>query len=139
MEEQNMKQKNAVISGIIVVVLLIGFIGGIIGLSMWGIPKYRIYRQDLRGQATLREAQWTKKITIETAKAKKESAIELAAAEVERARGVAKANKIIGDSLVDNEGYLRYLWIDGLNDNPNRIIYVPTEGNLPILEAGKRD
>ncbi len=46
-----------------------------------------------------------------------ESAKHLADAEVIRAEGVAKANKIIGDSLKDNEGYLRYLWIQGLQTN----------------------
>jgi len=52
---------------------------------------------------------------------------------------VAKANKIIGDSLKDNESYLRYLWINGLSEKDNNtVIYVPTEANLPILEAGKR-
>ena len=114
------------------------FLAGIIALGMWGGPKYKIYKQNLHGQADLREAEWTKKIAVETAKATRESAKYRAEAEVERAKGVAKANKIIGDSLKDNEGYLQYLWIDGLNDNPNRIIYVPTEGNIPIMEAGKR-
>ena len=62
----------------------------------------------------------------------------LADAEIARAVGVAKANKIIGDSLKDNEQYLRYLWIDSLQQTQNQIIYVPTEAGLPILEAGKR-
>ena len=71
--------------------------------------------------------------------AKKESAQLLADAEVTRAEGVAKANKIIGDSLKGNESYLRYLWINGLSEKDNNtVIYVPTEANLPILEAGKR-
>jgi hypothetical protein len=60
-----------------------------------------------------------------------------AEAEVERARGVAQANKIIGDSLKDNEGYLRYLWIDSLAHTQDKVIYVPTEAGLPVLEAGR--
>jgi regulator of protease activity HflC (stomatin/prohibitin superfamily) len=130
--------KNETIAGIIIVGVIIGAIVGVIALGMWGLPKYKIYKQNLHGQAQLREAEWTKKISIEGAKAKKESAVFQAEAEAIRAKGVAKANKIIGDSLKDNEGYLRYLWIDGLNETTNRVIYVPTEGNLPILEAGKR-
>jgi hypothetical protein len=51
---------------------------------------------------------------------------------------VAQANKIIGDSLKDNEAYLRYLWIQNLENSKDRtIVYVPTEANLPILEAGR--
>jgi hypothetical protein len=48
---------------------------------------------------------------------------------------VAKANKIIGDSLTGNEGYLRYLWIQGLQTNNMQVVYVPTEANLPIMES----
>ena len=124
--------------GLILTVLGLAFVIGLIGVCMWGFPKYRIYKQNLRGQAELREAEWTKKINVESAKAKKDSATLLAEAEVERAKGVAEANKIIGDSLKGNEGYLQYLWIDGLSETQNRIIYVPTEGNIPIMEAGRQ-
>lgn len=56
-----------------------------------------------------------------------------------RAEGVAKANKIIGDSLKGNEAYLRYLWIDKLEGSKQQVIYVSTETGLPLLEAGKRE
>jgi hypothetical protein len=55
-----------------------------------------------------------------------------------KAEGVAKANKIIGDSLKGNESYLRYLWIEKMTETGKEVIYVPTEAGLPILEAGKR-
>ena len=48
---------------------------------------------------------------------------------------VEKANEIIGNSLKDNDAYLRYLWIKGLHDGSSEVIYIPTEANLPILEA----
>ena len=67
----------------------------------------------------------------------KRKAVE-AQGEVIRADGVAKANKIIGQSLKNNEDYLRYLWIHSMGDTKNQVIYVPTETGLPILEAGKR-
>ena len=117
----------------VIIVIIVSVI--IIGLALWGAPKYRIYKLDLNGQAMLREAEWTKKIAIEEARAEKESATELAAAEVERAKGVAQANEIIGDSLKGNSEYLRYLWIEGLKDENNETIYIPTEAGLPILEA----
>lgn len=68
------------------------------------------------------------------------AASKLADAEIARARGVAEANKIIGDSLKGNDAYLKYLWITdvaGTNNKP-AVIYVPTEANMPILEAGRR-
>jgi len=52
--------------------------------------------------------------------------------------GVAAANKIIGDSLHNNEDYLRYLFVNGLEHTSNQVIYVPTEANLPILEASRK-
>lgn len=110
----------------------------IMPLVLWGYPKYEVWREGLRGQAELKRAEQNRQIAVEEAKAKKESAQALADAEIIRAQGVAQANKIIGDSLRDNEAYLRYLWIDSLNNNQQNVIYVPTEAGLPILEAGKR-
>jgi len=102
------------------------------------IAKYHIWSQSQKGQAELSKAEFTKKIAVREAEAKMESAKMLAKAEVERAKGVAEANKIIGESLKNNESYLRYLWVEGLQHTQNQIVYVPTEGALPILEAGKR-
>ena len=118
----------------VLVLVIIGLVVGV--LYVW--PKYRIYRQDLAGQANLRQQEWEKKIRIEEARAEKESATLLAEAEVERAKGVAQANAIIADGLKDREEYLRYLWINQLTMNPQQVIYVPTEAGLPILEAGRR-
>lgn len=106
-----------------------------LGVILYGYPKYNVWRKELSGKADLKEAEWSRQIAIEEAKARKESATLDAEAEVERAKGVAEANKIIGDSLKGNDAYLRYLWIQGLNDGNTETIYVPTEANLPILEA----
>lgn len=116
---------------------LIGLLITLIAINMAVTPRYRIYKQDLAGQANLRQQEWEKKIAVEEARAILESSTLRAEAEVERAKGVAQANAIIADSLKGNEAYLRYLWIDKLSDNQN-VIYVPTEAGLPILEAGKR-
>jgi regulator of protease activity HflC (stomatin/prohibitin superfamily) len=102
-------------------------------------PPYYTWQQEQEGKAELAKADYSKQVMVQEAKAKKESATYLAEAEVERAKGVAMANKIIGDSLRDNESYLRWLYIEGLKErNGIETIYVPTEAGLPILEAGKR-
>ena len=98
-------------------------------------PQYRVWQRELAGKAELAEANWNRQIAVQEAQAKMDSAVHLAKAEVERAKGVAEANTIIGESLKGNESYLRYLWIQGLQDGSSEIIYVPTEANLPILEA----
>lgn len=117
-----------------VTILGIGFIGGLI----WGIPQYRIYSQDLKGQANLRQQEWEKRILVEEANAEYESAKMYAQAEIERAKGVAEANEIIGESLKGNEVYLKYLMIQTLEDQETQLIYIPTEAGLPILEAGRQ-
>lgn len=105
---------------------------------LWGMPMYRVWEQRLAGMAKLAEAESSRQIATQEAHAKMESAKMLAAAEVERAKGVAEANKIIGDSLKGNDMYLKYLWLQGLEHTHNSVIYIPTEANLPLLEAGKR-
>ncbi|WP_036248970.1 hypothetical protein [Methylibium sp. T29] len=116
---------------------MIGLVA-LIAACMAGCPQYNVWQQGLVGKAALERAIQDRQIAIQEAQAKMESAKMLAGAEVERARGVAEANKIIGDSLKGNEGYLRYLWIEGLKAQDGQVIYVPTEAGLPILEAGKR-
>lgn len=57
--------------------------------------------------------------------------------EIEKAKGVAEANRIIAQSITKE--YLQYRFIEGLNDGNTETIYVPTETNLPLLEIGRRD
>lgn len=125
-----------------VFISIFGFIAilfiGIITLGMWGCPKWNVYDQKMQGESQLAHAEYSKKVQVQDAMGKLEAAKSLAAAEVERAKGVAQANSIIGESLKNNESYLRYLWIHQMADTQNQVIYVSTEANLPILEAGKR-
>ncbi|MBP3731363.1 MAG: hypothetical protein J6I40_07845 [Mailhella sp.] len=120
--------------------IVLGVISALtLGLAaMWGLPRYSVYQQGLAGEAELARAQQNRQIRIQEAMAAKESAKMLAEAEIERAKGVAEANKIIGDSLKGNEAYLRYLWVQGLNSAQTpQVVYVPTEAGLPIMEAGR--
>lgn len=111
----------------------------ILGGIMYGCPQYSVYEQRLSGEAELAKANYSKQVMVQDSLARKESAQNLADVEVTRATGVAQANKIIGDSLKNNESYLRWLYIEGLKEKQGQeIIYVPTEAGLPILEAGKR-
>lgn len=117
------------------VIVPIAIVIAVIVILMIVLPLYGVWQKQLSGKAQLKEAEWNRQILVQEAMAKKDSAKLLAEAEVERAKGVAEANKIIGDSLKDNDAYLRYLWIQGLQDGTSEVIYVPTEANLPILEA----
>ena len=118
------------------VVILIILIGG----GMYGCPRYDVYQSGLAGQAELARAEQNRQIKVNEAKALKDSAQYKADAEIIRARGVAQANTIIGDSLKGNEAYLRYLYIDMLNEtggDGRETIYIATEAGMPILEANR--
>ena len=100
-----------------------------------GGPQYNVWQQSLAGKAELQKAEYTRQVAVLEAQAKKDSAQQLADAEIIRANGVAKANQIIGDSLKDNSEYLSYLWITGLEEGAekgNKTIYmIPSQGNIP--------
>lgn len=119
-----------------VLVLVLVFLLAVLGV-MIGLPRYRVWTQSLAGQAELKRAEYNRRIAVEEAVAAKDAAEALALAEIERAKGVAEANRIIGDSLQGNDAYIRYLWVQGVHSEGNSIIYIPTEANLPILEANR--
>ena len=119
------------------ILLTIGGIALLALILLFGVPVYNVWQQEMTGKAELSRAEQNRQIRIQEAKAKKEAAVFEAEAEVERAKGVAQANKIIGESLNENENYLRYLWIQSLNDGNAETIYVPTEAHLPIREADR--
>jgi prohibitin 1 len=81
-------------------------------------------------QMKLRTEQEALQKEFELQKAKKDAEIEVA-----RANGVAQSNRIISGSI--DETYLHYLWIMGLQKSSMQVIYVPTEANIPIMEAGR--
>lgn len=122
--------------------MFLGFlaIGTLITL-VWGCCAggrvYDVWAQRKAGEAELARAESNRQIKTLEARASEESAKHLAQAEIIRAGGVAKANEIIGESLKGNEGYLRYLWITSLESKEKEVIYIPTEANLPVLEAGR--
>lgn len=128
------------------IVALFGFIAlAVIAILlgvMWGLPHYSVWRQGLRGEAELRYAQQEKQIAVETAKAKVESARLEAEAEVERAKGMAAAIEAVGEMAQKYPEYKHQRFIEGFataleEGKAETIIYVPTEANIPVLEAAR--
>jgi len=123
---------------LLMIVLGITVIGGF----MYIIPQYKVYSQRMLGQAELQRAESNRQIKVREAQAAYDAADLTAKAEIRRAEGVAEANRIIADSLDGAEGYLRWRYIEMLENTSGSgrdVIYIPTEAGLPILEAGKRD
>lgn len=103
----------------------------------WVFPVYSVWAARKRGQASLAEAEYGEQVAIAEANARLKSAQMNREAEEIEALAVANSINIIGNSLEDNQSYLRWQWIKSIADTENEIIYVPTETNLPILEASR--
>jgi regulator of protease activity HflC (stomatin/prohibitin superfamily) len=118
-----------------VIVIIVAFVVSLFVIDAVVGPIYNVWAQSQTGKAELARAESNRQIAVLEAQAKKDSAQQLADAEVIRATGVAKANQIIGDSLKDNREYLQYLYITGIDDGAkygNVTMYVPTEGGMPV-------
>lgn len=107
----------------------------IIAVCMVGCPSYNVWQQEMSGKAEFAKAEQNRRIKIEEAKANLEAEKLNAQAEIERAKGAAEAIRIENGSITPT--YIQYLWVRQQNNVPNKVIYIPTEANLPILEAKK--
>jgi len=102
----------------------------IVTASMWGCPQYAVYSQRLHGEAELARAHSTRQVLVTQAQAERDSALM-------RAEAIA----IVGKAAKDFPEYRTQEFIGAFaeamhNGKINQIIYVPTEANIPILEAG---
>lgn len=137
----NKGQEYSIGSLIVVVSIIALLIGGIYLVKAntpWWAAKTgesELARAEQNRQITIKEAEAEAQAATSKAEAQIKIAEAQAKAEVIRAKGVAEANEIIGESLAGNEAYLTYLWIQGLHDGSSETIYIPTEANLPLLEA----
>lgn len=123
-----------VFAGFVAVILAIALLFG----GAFGCKEFSRYQHRQDAKNDLIRAQSTRKIKVEEAIASRLSAKELKEAEITRAEGVAAANNIIAGSITQN--YLRYYYISQLSEVEHlggKIIYVPTEAGLPILEANR--
>lgn len=120
----------------IVLFTILGIIllGGITAGLMIGIPKYNVWQQEMVGKSEFAKAEQNRRIKIEEAKANLEAEKLNAQAEIERAKGAAEAIKIENGQLTTT--YIQYLWVRQQNgNNIEKIVYIPTEASMPILEA----
>ena len=101
-------------------------IASLIGGSMWGIPQYKVYSQEMAGTATLARAAQERQVLIEKARAEKEAA-----------QLQADAIAIVGQAYAEYPDYRNALFLESLgevleNGNIDQIMYLPTEAGIPI-------
>lgn len=107
------------------------FVLGVIAMMLLWTPLVGPWSQERKGLANLRQAQNERQIQVEQARAELESA-EL------RAQAIA----IVGEAAQLFPEYRQQEFIGAFAEALSRgevgqIIYVPTEANIPILEAGR--
>ena len=118
--------------GIVTVILVAAMMTG----GLFIVPYYNVWQQEMSGKAEFAKAEQNRKIKIEEAKANLEAERLNAQAEVERAKGAAEAIRIENGSITP--AYIQYLWVrQQSNLNDKTVIYIPTETNLPVLEASR--
>lgn len=115
--------------------LAVGTVLFLISAFMFGCPSYNVWEQEMSGKAELAKAEQNRQIKIEEAKANLEAEKLNAQAEVERAKGAAEAIAIENGAITPT--YIQYLWVRQQSNVPDKVVYIPTEANLPILEAKK--
>ena len=112
--------------------MIVTFVVLIFLFFLFAWPQYKVWQQGMAGQAQLSKAQQSKQIAIETAKA-----------ELESSKLRAEAIKVMGKAAQEFPEYRQQEFIGAFGEalregNINQIVYVPTEANIPVLEAGKR-
>jgi glucose/arabinose dehydrogenase len=98
---------------------------------MWIFPVYGVWQQGLSGEASLARATQERQILVEQS-----------LAELQSAENIAAAIAIVGQAAKDFPEYRQQMFIGGFTEalkegNIDQIIYVPTEGMIPITEAGR--
>lgn len=122
----------AVTAAIMVFVLIVSIVLIAFTYTSFVKPYLRVWQQEQEGKAVLARANQERQILITQAVAEKEAAKER-----------AEAIRIIGKAAKEYPEYRQQEFIgafgEAMNSGKiNQIIYVPTEANVPITEAGKR-
>lgn len=123
-----------IVTSIILVVVL--FTGALVGC-----PTYNVYSKRMAGKAAYERATQDRRVRVLEAQAALDSSKLNAQAEIERAKGTNEANRIMSESLNGPENYLRWSYINMLQETAGKgdrsVIYLPTEAGMPLLEAGR--
>lgn len=111
----------------------------LIGWTLFGMPMWRVWAQRKQGEADLQQAHKEQQIQVSKAQGRLDAAAINKQAAIIEAEAVAAQIETIGQTLTKHDLYLKWQWIKMMEERPeSSVIYVPTEANLPILEAGKR-
>jgi len=135
------RKSNGDINGLSVTIVSLASLLILIFIMMMGLPLYSVWNQEMAGRAELARAEQNKQILIAEANARLEAEKLNALAEIERAKGMAEAMEIENGQLTTV--YNQYLFIRQLEKLAEQgtiptIIYVPSQGLLPVLDLNQK-
>jgi regulator of protease activity HflC (stomatin/prohibitin superfamily) len=113
--------------------IFVGVLGALfVGFLFWFFPTYNVWSNQKSGEAALAHAESVRMILVTQAHAEREAAVQR-----------AEAIKIVGQAAKDFPEYRHQEFIGAFAEALKegkiaQIIYVPTEANIPIVEAGHR-
>ncbi len=110
-----------------------------VGFLFWVFPTWNVWASRKAGEAHLAEAQYEQRIQVAQAEGRLLAAQKNKEAAIIEAEAVAAQINVIGEGLTKHDLYLRWQWIRMMEEREGETIYVPTEANLPILEATRRE
>lgn len=121
-------------------VYLVVFILAVILLwALWLYPVWKVWASHKDGQADLQRAKNEQQIQIAQAQSRLDAASLNKEAAIIEAQAVAAQINEIGKQLTEHDLYLKWQWIKMMEDRHDKssTIYVPTEANIPIMEASR--
>jgi regulator of protease activity HflC (stomatin/prohibitin superfamily) len=111
---------------------------GVLGLGIMGWQQVRVYvaeytvkTEQLTGEAEYVRAEQNRRILVEQARAEKDAAVLR-----------AEAIEIVGQAAKDFPEYRLQEFLGAFgealqSDNIDKIVFIPTEANIPVTEAGR--
>lgn len=107
--------------------------------ALWGYPVWKVWASGKSGEADLQQAHREQQVQVAKAQGRLDAARLNKEAAIVEAEAVSAQIEKIGAQLTQHDLYLKWQWIKMMEERPDSsVIYVPTEANMPILEAGKR-
>lgn len=120
------------INAVISIFLVIALVACVIFGSVWTWSHLRVMNATSIGKSELARAEQNRQIKIKTAEAERDAA-----------KLQAEAIQIVGEAAKAYPEYRHQEFLSAFGEalregKMNQIIYVPTEANIPLMEAGKR-
>lgn len=121
------------------ILLIVLLVAVLVGWQLFGYPVWKVWASQKQGEADLQQAHKEQQIQVSKAQGRVDAAQLNKQAAIIEAEAVSAQIESIGKQLTEHDLYLKWQWIKMMEERPeSSVIYVPTEANLPILEAGIR-